>query len=80
MSDATLSHDYGPDDARADLGALAAKGGDARAAARLGAYLSRLEELKAAGDVLIREASQPTRKGSQMLNALVEYRRISEAL
>ncbi len=74
---------YGGDDVARDLRTVR----DATPAAaqgpldRLAAHIERLEALKRAGDDLVLLASRPKRHGTtQLLEAIVEYRRQSEGL
>ena len=81
MTDLTVR--YGHDEARRDLDALRTAAPAPVAAEplrRLASYLARLEQLKHAGDMLVHEASHPTRRGERLLRTLVEYRRISDGL
>lgn len=42
--------------------------------------IEQRDALKAAGDAMIYEVSHPKRRGSQMMEALVAFRRISEEM
>ena len=78
----SASHDvYGPQDARRDLGDLTSSSPmkDAEEAGqRLTLYLDHLEALKSAADEMVYQSLHPKRKGREMLNSVVAYRRLSE--